>query len=242
MKESADKYHLIFIILISLTWALPFLGVDFYALGVLFFVIPYLGWKIYKTRNKGKPGHPFINIFRYLNILLMIIVWLAAGLFSYFLPISSWPMSSYQHYAVKKDLLKRGFIPANAKNIFVKDNHGGFHGDGNQFVTFVYEGDAKDIPGVKSINSSIRLYRKDPVAHWTPQMNWEKPALNESCELTIKYVTNDLGVPEKYIPNSESNTLHYYCTDDLKHRGSYCKNLHIYDTTVSRYWYFNITT
>lgn len=216
----------------------------FLGLGILFFSIPYLAWKIYNVKNFEKPVHPLKNILLILNYMLMIFVWSVSGLYSYVFMIAfnPWPLSAYQHYAVKNHLLETGVIPQNAKNIYVRDSHAGFHGDGNRFVTFIYTGNVRDVPEVKKINAFIKYNREKPTPHISVQMNWKKSPPGLFYGSTVSIVTSDFGIQEEYLPNTESSTLYYYCTDDLKSKGLYCRKLHIYDSAENKYWYFNVTT
>ena len=111
----------------------------------------------------------------------MTVVWVASGFYTYIFidAYNPWPLSVYQHYAVKQHLLKTGVIPENAKNIYVRDSHAGFHGDGNRFITFVYEGDVNNVPNVKAINSNIDYFGRNPDPNLPRQTVWGKSPLGK---------------------------------------------------------------
>ena len=114
-----------------------------------------------------------------------------------------------------------GFIPSGATNVYVKDNHGGFHGDGLTFLTFRSE--------------------EVPTSYWIQQAAWKPMPMEKRAQTTFDVVSEQLNVPDAYIPQMSSPSLSYFMNDRSDYREIHTGHLYLRDEQSRQYWYFNWT-
>ena len=131
---------------------------------------------------------------------------------------SAFAMKIKNHRALKREQ-EHGLVPANATDIYIQDNHGGFHGDGLTFLTFTCVSQEPNIP-IKP--------------------NWEKPPLFEKAQSTFDFVINCFSVPAHYLPDMSSPSV-YYMINDRGGGEFHVGHLYIHDKEKDQYWYFNVS-
>jgi len=225
-------YYLVFYILITGV-ILLMLSESFFFLIIwafMFFIIPILGWNIFKRKPKIRFSHRRYKVVYIASNLLMGFVWLSSVFLWYihFMDSRPWPVSEYDNYVVKRDLLETGFIPKTATDIKVKDNH--LKGrDGCRFVTFKYQGER--IEDLKVIDNLIRARNLESM--------WEPPPLGSKSIKTVKLVSGSLKLPTGYRPDTSSETLRYFCDSPRKNDNFPCGHLYMYNYSRKQFWYFN---
>lgn len=129
--------------------------------------------------------------------------------------------STKREQNVRQRFLDNGFIPPNAADVLVKDNHGGFHGDGLTFVAF----------------SCVEV----PPSFWTKHAEWKPMPLEKRAQTTFDVVCGQLNVPEPQKPNLKSSTLAYFIDDKSDYREIHTGHLFLKDDNTHQYWYLNWT-
>lgn len=118
-------------------------------------------------------------------------------------------------------LQKIKYIPATAEQIYLRDNHGGLHGDGMTFVTFI---SGEEQPSFISENTQLK-----PLP------------LDVRAQKTFDVVCESLKIEPKVKPNLNSSTLRYFVDDSRDYRAYMTGHLYIIDSEARRFWYFNYT-
>ena len=118
-----------------------------------------------------------------------------------------------------------GLIPKSAKNIFVRDNHGGFHGDGLTFLTF------------KVSDNKPNFWMKNPHPFWLKDASWKSlPFQENGVQSLYDSVIRELIIPKEIRPDLQSKSLLYF----IYERNT--QDIYIVDEQKKRYWYLNVTT
>ena len=226
-------YYVVFYILITGVILLMFAESSFFLIiwAFMFFITPILGWKIFKSRPKIRFRPIRYKVFYVTSNLLMGVVWLSSVFlwFLYFMFSRPWPVSEYDNYVVKRNLLETGFIPKTATDIKVKDSHRRGSRDGCRFVTFKYQSEKiEDLRVIGNLNRARNF-----------ESMWELPPLGNKSRKTVKLVSESLKIPTDYRPDTSSETLRYFCDSPWKNDNFPCGYLYMYDSSRKQFWYFN---
>ncbi len=130
--------------------------------------------------------------------------------------------ASHKDRATLKRLQENGFIPQTVTQTIVRDSHGGFHGDGCMFVTFISS----------DTNQSWK---------W-PSEKWIILPLDSRAKETLNIVVKDLSIPADQLPDMSSSSVYYLIDDSSDRRDAFTGHLYIQDKEKNQYWYFNVTT
>lgn len=232
------NFHLLFYGLVLAILALAWVGHEAALLlwALLLVLTPVWAWRVHRSASAQRPRpQGWVRAAYLLSGLSITLIWLGlAGLMLLFVSLMNpWPLSLYQHYAVKTHLLETGFIPATAANVVVRDDHGGFHGDGRRLVIFDYGSQSLDeLQPVRQLTLSA--------AARGVSFEWRTKPFDERSQATLQTLAH-FDIDPVLWPDTDSAAIGYWCDDTSDYRPYQCGHLYIHDPNARRFWYINIT-
>ena len=123
----------------------------------------------------------------------------------------------------------RWILPKGSESVYLRDDHGGFHGDGCTFLTYTCsENELTDLEA-RIQQAFGRVWERAP-------LGW--PELN-----TIRIASEVLQIPKELGPDGISPSLKCVHSDNVlpsDRRAQYFKNECIIDTKSRRVWYIEV--
>ncbi|MFQ5684848.1 MAG: hypothetical protein ACE5HC_16465 [Candidatus Binatia bacterium] len=144
--------------------------------------------------------------------------------------------ASWRNETALKRLRDRGYLPADAREILVKDSHGGFHGDGTTFI--VVECSPECLRELRAKINKDYDYRLSV----SPHESWRRSLHDDAAKRTLEITADKENDDSSLLPDIGSKGLEFRCIGRIKEPFSYCTTLYIIDHAVGRFWYMNITT
>ncbi len=131
--------------------------------------------------------------------------------------------ASWQNETALKRLRDRGYLPAEAREILVKDSHDGFHGDGTTFI--VVECSPACLNELRAKIDKDYDYRLSVRPHEAWQRSPHDDTVQRTLEMTADQETDNRSI----LPGLSSKSLEFRCIGRIQEPFSYCTTLYLLD-------------
>ena len=127
----------------------------------------------------------------------------------------------------KRTLSKLKWIPEQTTNLFIKDTHGGLHGDG---ITYLYF-ECSSPNALKIIESRT----------WRGSSPWKNGPIREDVINSFTQLAQKFSAPEAAIPPFSESSIRYQTYPKEKPKWHY-KEIMVVDEANGKIWYISIQT
>src|SRR5262245_54659693 len=158
-----------------------------------------------------------IRVFIIIGVTV-IVCW--AGAFLWF-SFGSWPKTKKL-----KQFRDARLIPADAQEVFLEDDRGGFHGDGLTFLSY------------RCTEAEFNKFAKGPDKFL--QGEWLSVALPSQATKTVNYVNEHFKIPESKVPQFGQAKVKWCCSEFQSKGMNHFGEIYFIDDQEYRVWYYAI--
>jgi hypothetical protein len=132
-----------------------------------------------------------------------------------------------------------GYLPAEARDIFISDARGGFHGDGDMLLVFSCTAECLDRVKARVAQDYA------PQIERAMTVGWSRYAAANTAQIdrTIQWMTSGQSAERlAHVPDTKGHTIVFLCGDKGSGPNNYCRNLFAIDVASGHFWYMTIQT